>query len=68
MLFSFLVVVVVVFVATVSGEYVNTTNSTMAATTCVCTTVPCPVAGANKLTEGKGKIHFERKNIKNQKE
>eukprot|EP01038_Epipyxis_sp_PR26KG_P009924 gene9924-13348_t len=29
-------------------------NTTLTTTTCVCTTVPCPVAGANKLTDGGG--------------
>jgi len=29
-------------------------NETLGATTCICTTVPCPVSGVNHMTEGGG--------------
>jgi hypothetical protein len=35
--------------------YTNETSTIIGAidaTTCICTTVPCPVSGANKATEG----------------
>ena len=40
-----LVVVLVVVVSVVYGVYVDTNSST-----CICTTVPCPVVGTNHLT------------------
>ncbi len=43
MMSKFIVALVALFLAAVTGVY---------GTTCVCTTVPCPVSGDNYLKEG----------------
>jgi hypothetical protein len=48
----------VALLAVAMAELTRYSNSTMLAsksdTTCVCTTVPCPVSGANRLVQGAG--------------
>ena len=41
--------------ALVAGAYASF-NETLGATTCICTTAPCPVSGSNSLTEGGGDV------------
>jgi hypothetical protein len=44
--------VVALVAAVVSAEYLRT-EPVASSSTCVCTTVPCPVEGTNTLTNGK---------------
>lgn len=46
-----LFLLIALLISTVSA---TSFNSTLGATTCICTTVPCPVSGANTMTEGGG--------------
>jgi hypothetical protein len=48
-----------VLLAVVSAEYLRTDAN--ATSSCVCTTVPCPVAGNNYLTEGKLLLNIRNK-------
>ena len=45
MIMNALIIIFLVVVVTVYGVYVDTISST-----CICTTVPCPVVGTNHLT------------------
>ena len=49
------ILIVLSVLACVFSEY-NQYDTTVTTSSCVCTTVPCPVAGANYLTEGGGAI------------
>lgn len=49
---KFVLFLMIIALAAAAHEYLNPSFST-AASTCVCTTVPCPVAGDNYLTVGK---------------
>jgi hypothetical protein len=41
-----------VFMALAAAETIRNNEDFLNTTTCMCTTVPCPVSGANYLTEG----------------
>ncbi len=49
MLFMTSIVAAGMFTAVASVEYSATSDAVVEATTCVCTTVPCPVEGKNYL-------------------